>query len=262
MVRRDLLRLLGLGATAGLVGRALAKNGPADWSAIPYRRVETTGQHALARWNELRAEGQGWPIIVGDDEALGFVAEQFAEGGFAGAGNAETPAAILAAAADIRLPEALRHAYAAQGTREDPMPPVAHGEWPEQVFADPGLTVTRDVLSNKPFARVHILVLPTRNGFEAPAYLKWGGWNECPAPAVHVAVLRRWHAGYGAEVIGMSGDVLNLRVARRPATRSEALALAEEQAYYCIDIVDQGVGSVAALAAGLMTNDWWYFWWD
>jgi hypothetical protein len=31
---------------------------------------------------------------------------------------------------------------------------------------------------------------------------------------------------------------------------------------YCSDIVEQGVETLSALGAGLMTDDWWYFWWD
>jgi len=31
---------------------------------------------------------------------------------------------------------------------------------------------------------------------------------------------------------------------------------------YCPDIIDQGVGTLEALAADLMAGHWWYFWWD
>ena len=55
---------------------------------------------------------------------------------------------------------------------------------------------------------------------------------------------------------------MNLRVAERPGTRAEALALAQEHYDYCYDIVDQGVGTLSQLAAALMNDDWWYFWWD
>jgi hypothetical protein len=40
------------------------------------------------------------------------------------------------------------------------------------------------------------------------------------------------------------------------------MALAWEQYWYCLDIVDQGVGSVSALAATLLNSTYWYFWWD
>ena len=38
--------------------------------------------------------------------------------------------------------------------------------------------------------------------------------------------------------------------------------LALEQYAYCNDIVDQGVGTIGALADGLMKSHNWYFWWD
>jgi hypothetical protein len=53
-----------------------------------------------------------------------------------------------------------------------------------------------------------------------------------------------------------------LRVASRPKTRKEALALARDQYIYCTDLIDQGGGTYSALAADLMANDWWHFWWD
>jgi len=60
----------------------------------------------------------------------------------------------------------------------------------------------------------------------------------------------------------MSFDTINLQVANRPKTREEALALARDQYVYCPDIVDQGVETYNALAADLVANYWWYFWWD
>ncbi|HSG35259.1 MAG TPA: DUF4253 domain-containing protein, partial [Sphingomonadaceae bacterium] len=100
------------------------------------------------------------------------------------------------------------------------------------------------------------------HGWEVPAYLRWGGWNACPPPEVHVAALRSWNERYGAELVGISGDALNLRVSSRPQTKEEATELAFEQFYYCADIVDQGVGTIANLAATLEAQDWWFFWWD
>ncbi len=43
--------------------------------------------------------------------------------------------------------------------------------------------------------------------------------------------------------------------------RREALKLAREQYLYCGDIVSQGVGSIAGLAAILEVSTHWYFWW-
>jgi hypothetical protein len=55
---------------------------------------------------------------------------------------------------------------------------------------------------------------------------------------------------------------MNIKVETRPQSRAAALDLAREQFLYCSDIVEQGVGTLSALAAALMENDWWYFWWD
>jgi len=40
------------------------------------------------------------------------------------------------------------------------------------------------------------------------------------------------------------------------------MELAKEQYIFCNDIVDQGVGTVSALAATLLDSNYWYFWWD
>ena len=110
--------------------------------------------------------------------------------------------------------------------------------------------------------RAELNSLVKRDPTAIPAFMRWGDWNSCPQAAYHVAALRAWRDRYGAELIGLSSDTINLRVARKPATREEALELARAQYVYCNDIIDQGVGSYLGLAAGLMTDDWWYFWWD
>ncbi|MEL7447284.1 MAG: DUF4253 domain-containing protein, partial [Pseudomonadota bacterium] len=81
-------------------------------------------------------------------------------------------------------------------------------------------------------------------------------------PKYHVAAMRSWQERFGARLVGMSNDVLNIRVQRRPETKAEALELAIEHYAYCSDIVDQGVGQVEVLAASYLESDWWYFWWD
>lgn len=230
--------------------------------ALPYERVETTGAEALAEWERLRRVGRGWPIIVGDDEQLERIAETFSIDDPAVFPSPihgpppRRPAEILDVAARLRFPEDLRRW---DGYGDPPSPPL--GDWPTE-SEQTGLTVARDVLTGKPFDRVHILLIPARESWEVPAYLRWGGWNGCTAAEYHVAALHHWAASNGAELIGISGDTMNLRVARRPTGRPDALALAREQYLYCTDIIDQGVGSLSALAASLVNDDWWYFWWD
>lgn len=136
------------------------------------------------------------------------------------------------------------------------------GEWPAGKRQSPDLTLAMDWQTGKPLETVHIALIPTSDWTEVPAYMRWGGWNACPEPEFHVAALRSWRDRHDVELVGMSFNTLNLIVRRPPATREEALALAREQYAYCADIIDQGVGTYSALAADLMANDWWYFWWD
>ena len=110
--------------------------------------------------------------------------------------------------------------------------------------------------------RVHIGLIPTHDWTTIPAHLLWGGWNACPDPAYHVAALRSWRERFGAEIVGLSADTMNLTVQRRPQTREAAIDLALEQHLYCNDIVDQGVETISHLAASLMVHSWWFFWWD
>jgi hypothetical protein len=134
------------------------------------------------------------------------------------------------------------------------------GEWPSEVDPSPGLSVARE--TGKPLLKVHIALLPTDDWTTIPAHLKWGGWNACPPPEYHIAALRSWRDRFGAELVGLSHDTMNLNVTRRPTTREAALELAREHYLYCDDIVNQGTGTLSPLAASLMTDDWWYFWWD
>jgi hypothetical protein len=278
--------ILGALATAGLIcaarGRAQSMpSGPdpripeqrAEQEAIPrmmaalkFERVTVPGAQALAEWERLKGAGRGWPVIIGGDEDLARIADQFTMSDPAVSGAAipgeilRSPAEILTAANRLHFPDDLRKwpgAYQPGDLRA----PV--GEWPSEVGPIlPGPSIATDILSGKVLDRVHILLIPARFSWEVPAYLRWGDWNACPPPEYHAAALRTWHAEFGADLVAINGDTMNLRVANRPKTRAAALALAQDQYGYCPDIVDQGVASTAALAATLMASDWWFFWWD
>lgn len=270
---------------------------------FPFKLVETAGDKALATWQELKAAGQGSPVVLAGDETspLGSLLDPFGPDApedfspsavektlrlaagikfpddLARQKADETVASLrdfksrLAAHPDMRLPviKEVRDGKAHTLSREEiiammtrePQDP-ALGEWPATPEPSIGLSVVRDILTNVPFPKVYVGIAPTDDGTAIPAYLRWGGWNECPHAEYHVAALRVWRERYGAELVGISGNTINVKVATRPKTREEALALAREHYVYCADIIDQGYPSYSALAAYLMANDWWYFWWD
>lgn len=247
-----------------------------DWRTralanFPFEIVESSGEYALAKWQELKTAGRGVPVVVGKDIE-----------GVLGPFSPDQPATLrpvhetLAAASALRFPEDLtrmrrdQNAAALEALRkpgqsvaidhEEREPPL--GEWPAAASDSPGLSVAYDILTRRPLPKVYIVLVPTDDPSTIPAHLRWGDWNDCPAPEYHVAALRHWRDHYGAELIGLGTDVLNIQVARKPVARGEAIELARVQYAYCNDIVDQGTESLIALAAELMAHDWWFFWWD
>lgn len=251
-----------------------------ETSVFPFEIVRAPGRDALATWERLRREGRGWPLVLGGAEDFQRHSENLEfmrERGF-------DLAAELAKASSLRFPEDMRArrvadlaqmreslrasnpALAEELEGLDDEYDAPRGEW--EASGSAGLSVAEEYVYDpqgsitRPFQEVIIALMPADNGADAIGLLGFGGWNDCPYPQEHVAAFRHWHSQYGAEVIGVSGDVVNARVSRRPATREAALALAQEQFEYCTDIVHQGVGTLDALAATLMAEDWWYFWWD
>ena len=238
-------------------------------AALPYERMEIDGASAAAEVQRLQGLGKGWPVVVGDDQQLEAIAEQYSIEDPAVFGPRDwgsgprSPAEILETASRLSFPDDLAQ-WDGGLAPEDLVAPV--GDWPAQiVVASPSeynLGVAHDVLQQRPFARVHVLFIPTADSWEVPAFLRWGGWNACPPPEHHVAALRRWHEAYGAELVGISRDFMDVRVPRPPCSREEALAVAREIYAYCPDDVEQGLETLAALAAQMVMQPWWNFWWD
>jgi len=252
------------------LGYALSEAERALIETLPFQRHAVPGDRVFAAWQQLRVAGDGYPIIVGDDESLARLAEGLA---FDDRESGE----ILEAAAALQMPEAMaarrrqEHDEAVDYLRSvgqepdgEEMDEPPTGDWPAHApeLGVDGPLLAIGVLAQRPLDRANILVIPAASGPEVPAHLRYGNWNECPRAEYHVALLRSWHERYGAELVSMGADTVELRVKRRPASREEALALAREHYAYCNETVDQGTQGLATRAANLMRSDWWFFWWD
>lgn len=218
------------------------------------------GRNGPALWEGLRKQlpPHGyWPAVLGDDDSLA------RHRGFAVEAAAQSPSDIVAQAASIRVDKLLEQLR--QGCL-DPDNPDDSGPEDGEIFEDAepvrAFSSCFNALSGKAYPRVWIGMFPTVESCDIPAHLGFGDWNACPKPHEHVAVLKHWAERYGVELVTAASDIIELRAARRPATREEALSLAREQFYYCSDIVEQGVGSIATLAKLLMEGNFWFFWWD
>lgn len=225
------------------------------------RHIAVPGTEAVKIWQGLRsgaASSGYWPIIAGDDAKFELWNELLHADLF-------DPAETLHASEAISIPDWVKKHQAAGNE-----PP--HGPWPDDMeFAEEfedgsgspeAYAANVDLLTGKPFARVRIVFAPTNKPWAVPAYLNYGGWNDCPNPEIQVAFFRSWNERYGAEPIGMTGDTVEFTVANPPTTSEAALALAEEQYAFCYDIVEQGTETLERLAAALLNGKSWFFWWD
>jgi hypothetical protein len=60
-------------------------------AALTYEHVTVAGEHALAEWERLKGAGRGWPVVIGSDEDLERIADQFSMGDPVAAGLAPPP---------------------------------------------------------------------------------------------------------------------------------------------------------------------------
>jgi hypothetical protein len=106
-------------------------------------------------------------------------------------------------------------------------------------------------------------LVPAAAGWEVPALLSWeGAANYEITPAEHLCVLRWWEHRYGAELVALGFDTLELAVARPPRTAHEVVRAAREMYAYCPDTVDQGWGTLEGLCRHMAAGRSWSFWWD
>jgi Domain of unknown function (DUF4253) len=105
-------------------------------------------------------------------------------------------------------------------------------------------------------------LIPARHGWEVPGLLSWGGAvNYDLDGAHHVAVLRSWQQHYGAELVTLTRDQIELLVAHPPRDPATMVQVAVEMLGYCPDLDVQGTGMVAVLA-NEVAHRRWSFWWD
>lgn len=216
-------------------------------------RVSTGGAAAVALWQALRTavDDTGyWPILLGGDEDL----EEYEDG--SREVWEETPEAMVRAGLQLDAQAWIRTRLAELG--HEPK----RGPWPDDAAPASDFTIPYDMQRWTPLPAVHVALVPTREGWQTPALLRYGGWNACPNPEEHVGMMKHWAEAYGAEPLGMARDRVEMVVRRPPRDRAGAVDRALEQYAYCNDVVDQGTETLDALAAGLLQGSAWYFWWD
>jgi uncharacterized protein DUF4253 len=100
-------------------------------------------------------------------------------------------------------------------------------------------------------------------GADVLAVMGWQGavnHNKWTAPLA--AVVRSWEDRFGARVIRLGFNTLDLSVAAPPATTEHALHVAAEHWTFCPDNILQGPGTLADYAEEIRGKNFWSFWWD
>lgn len=215
------------------------------------------GSDAIAALNSRRVsylEMGEYPFLIGDADELERVKE-------AAEFNDQSFEEIIRGATDVDLQKWIgeRRAEAAEYGFS---PEAALGTWPGEVTEKGEVSLHRDVLTRKIKPEVFLGTATIKERWHLPAVLKYGAWNDCPEPEVHCAFHRKWQTEFGAQIAGMSGNVVECIVNNPPLDQATAIELAWQQYWYCADIVEQGCESVSNLAATLINSPYWYFWWD
>ncbi|HEY9777823.1 MAG TPA: DUF4253 domain-containing protein [Planktothrix sp.] len=120
----------------------------------------------------------------------------------------------------------------------------------------------KNILTDKPYESVVLLLVPTKTPWEVAAYLSLGHGHDRLKPYEHFALHKFWHENYGAEIITSTSDTVEMLVSRPPNSLDDAQRVAQQQFAYAPDIVNHGTGKTSALAAQLLDGKTWYFWWD
>jgi hypothetical protein len=224
---------------------------------LEFTTVKIPGRDAIRLLNEHRSRYPTtghYPFLIGGAEELERIQEtaEF---------DKREPTAIIRASFEVKPAEwmAVRRRDAAESEFS---PEELLDEWPGEIAEKGSIGLHKDVLTGEIKPEVYLGLAKIEKPWHLPAILKYGAWNECPEPEVHCAFHREWQERCGAEITGVSGDVVECVVTRPPARPSAAAILAWEQYWYCSDIVEQGCGSVSSLAATLLNSPYWYFWWD
>lgn len=207
--------------------------------AFSFEFRELPGREAMAAFESAKAECKGIPVIIagGEDYRQSL---------------ADSAQYQKTTKQSLRLADRFPDPY--QYRAKPPMPKKWEELSPFPTETDPFLV--KDHQGNyRPV--VTLAYIPAGSSAEIPAYLRLGGWNAVPEADIMVALFRKWQRDYGAEIVAVRMDAMDVHITRSPATREEALMLAREHLKFC----DTGA-TLAEAAAELMATKRWHFYWD
>lgn len=110
---------------------------------------------------------------------------------------------------------------------------------------------------------VVLFQIPVKNPWELIAWIPTGGWNECLNPKEMMAVAKYWYEQYGAVPAVFTNNILEFYLGK--AVSSDAVTvLASEHVALCPARMSYGTKThtISEIAACLLEEHIWTFWWD
>lgn len=125
---------------------------------------------------------------------------------------------------------------------------------------DPDAVAERyvELLAGRPLGLV-----PVERGADALTAMGWqGARHHNPWTAPLSAVLRSWEERFGARLVGIGFNTLDLTVAAPPVTMRHALHVAAEHWTFCPEAIVQGPGGLEGHAEQIQGASMWSFFWE
>lgn len=227
-----------------------------------YRFEVPGGATALGAWRSLRAqhaETQLWPVVLGADTALidqltwrvSILAED-APGISDLSTVTPAPELLVRWMGDPKVDDYLhdvpRHLAKLQADEVGIRARMA---------ARPDEEAVRLVAAE----RVHLALIPAAGGWEVPALLAWSGAEgmDITGPD-HLSILNFWNQSYGADLVALSLESMELLVEHPPTDARGAFELAVQHYAYCPALMDNLAPAMGALAATLLGRHWLFDW--
>jgi hypothetical protein len=188
--------------------------------------LSADGSQAIQLWrrlHELVSRTQHWPVLVGEEADLDALREQVRYSDFG------TTKEIIDRALAIDVVQWLEQkheelvdellefggqlystsAEESLGSREE-FRGLPRGPWPVESSPCHDFQIPIGFGKRTTSPQVSLALVPTTTCWHVPSYLRFGAWNECPGPEEHVALMRFWQRCWGAEVAGITRDVVEM----------------------------------------------------
>jgi hypothetical protein len=107
-----------------------------------------------------------------------------------------------------------------------------------------------------------IALVPADRPADVLPLLGWQGACNSRTSSELAAILRSWEDRFGARLLEVGFADIRLLVARPPQTLEEALPIAAEHFVFSDEAGRCGLSDVPKIAAALVSNPFWDFWWD